>query len=103
MLSWFLDAIKDPMIIAGIMPNNIPPVGPSKAAIPPPVVKIGSPIVPRKRYSMIEAVALLIGNNNAVKIKNGVCNVIGIVPSGILINAPAAIRAVNSGVNMDIL
>ena len=41
--------IREPKMTAGINPIRYPPVGPSKAASPPPDVNTGSPMAPRKR------------------------------------------------------
>ena len=87
------------MMTAGIIPNRYPPVGPSMAASPPPVVNIGRPANPRKRYAITLMSAIEGGRHAAAKSAKRVCSVIGAGTSGILMKAPAAIKAANIAIS----
>jgi len=100
MLSLFFCAINDPTIEAGSNANKKPPVGPVRAAIPPPVVKIGKPMAPRRRYNATDIVAFFTGSKSANRKQKRVWSVIGTAPIGIFMKAPAAIKAVNNGVSI---
>lgn len=82
------------------MPIKNPPVGPNKQASPPPDVKTGNPMEPRKRYRSTEVSAFFGGRRIASMNRNRVCSVIATGPSGILTKEPAASNAEKRGTRM---
>ena len=90
----------DPANAAGIIPIRYPPVGPSRDARPPPDVKTGRPAVPMKRYTITLDSARDGGRHAEPSIVKSVVRVIGTGTIGILMNAPAEIRAAKRAVSV---